>query len=214
MPKRKVCIVNGNKQFDTMFNKRGWDVVKNPEDAEFIQFCGGADVSPYVYKEPPHERCMQSEIMRDIHEWKLFVNSPDKVKLGVCRGGQFLWVMNKGTLFQDVDNHGRHHDIIDVDTGDRLLVTSTHHQMFRHSEDTLKSAKIVAIANESNVRRAMNQDRSEYIEHGQQDDIEVAVFNKTRSLCFQPHPEFCKDQTQEYYFDCIEKYMVPLIYQG
>ena len=66
-------------------------------------FTGGQDVSPEVYREPPHdltEPCPLRDAMeRRILEYAL---AEDKPILGVCRGIQFINAALGGTLYQDL----------------------------------------------------------------------------------------------------------------
>ena len=66
-------------------------------------FTGGQDVSPEVYREPPHdltEPCPLRDAMeRRILEYAL---AEDKPVLGICRGIQFINAALGGTLYQDL----------------------------------------------------------------------------------------------------------------
>src|SRR3546814_18138869 len=49
---------------------------------------------------------------------------------GICRGAQFLHVMNKGALWQHVEGHaGPDHYIYDLNDDCLVIATSLHHQM-------------------------------------------------------------------------------------
>lgn len=213
---KTVFIANGNGQYESMFQNHGWEITKSPSKATFIQFTGGSDVHPYLYHRGFHKYCGRTEVMRDIIEMKLYYQNPDKIKLGICRGGQFLWVMNGGEMYQDVDHHTGYHHLVDLPTGAEILVTSTHHQMMKDTPNTLGRATIIATAKESTRKYYVDEEGKESTHQGDEieSDIEVAVFKDTRSLCFQPHPEFLLNSTQEYYFELLEREMFPLIKQG
>ncbi len=157
--------------------------VATPEEADILVFNGGADIATEIYGEEPIFRGIPGyRSQRDKVEVGLyaeFVGS--KFLLGICRGAQLLNCLNGGTLWQDVNNHGRDHKMIDLTTMETMTVTSTHHQMMRPHE----SAQIIGISNEATDKRA---DGLETFEKGQ--DIEVLWYPKTRSLCIQGHPEY------------------------
>jgi hypothetical protein len=37
-------------------------------------------------------------------------------------------------------------------------------------------------------------------------DVEVVWYGGTRSLCFQPHPEYGVEECKKYFFELIERY--------
>ena len=105
-------------------------LVNKIEDADVVLFTGGEDVDPSLYgcKKDQHT-C--SNLDRDLKEKEIFeqVDSKKQICLGICRGSQFLAVMNGGILVQHCFNHaiGYTHGITN---GDSLYqITSTHHQM-------------------------------------------------------------------------------------
>ena len=92
--------------------------------------------------------------------------------------------MSGGRMYQHVENHCGDHELIDSITGETIRVTSTHHQMFLPSD----KATILATSNLLGARewydgQVFKRDVSET-------DYEVLFYEHTRSLCFQPHPEF------------------------
>lgn len=186
--------------------KCGWEIAANLDEADAVFFVGGADVNPLLYGEPVVQGTHYDihTDNRDLHGWRL---AKDKFKIGVCRGGQFLNVMNGGKLWQDVDNHGRSHDIVDKYTGQVVRVSSTHHQQFRPAMDAIT----IATARETTRKQAGEQtwryknddtpmDRYFSIDH------EVVWYRDTRSLCFQPHPEYTEPEgTGKYFQTVLEK---------
>lgn len=204
---KKVLIVNSSNEYEAMFLERGWDVVSDLSEADLVQFTGGSDVSPYLYGEKAHVKTMAYKD-RDIMEMKMFEAclKLDKPMAGICRGGQFLNVMNEGSMYQDVNNHAVRgtHGVKDLFTQEVYQASSTHHQMMRPG----KKGLVLAIASPSLATR------KEYMDHGlcvsvmdDKTDVEVVYYHDSNSLCFQPHPEFnhvleCRDQ----YFRYIEDY--------
>lgn len=192
-----VYIVGGDHSTEQMFHKKNWAIYGQDTHLkpDLVVFTGGEDVTPSLY----HEANVASHCnwMRDAEEIEEFENFSDTPKVGICRGGQFLNVMSGGKMYQDTDNHCQSHMVFDLDTGHEYLVTSTHHQMMRPSED----ATIVGVANESSYVLAAGGEKIV------EDDIEVVYYDKTKSLCFQPHPEYHgAEETEKYFFELLNRY--------
>ena len=122
---------------------------------------------------------------------------------GICRGAQFLNVMNGGKMWQHVTGHAvsKGHIATDLVSGEEVLVTSTHHQMMIPSAH----GKVLAVANVAGHK--YSYDKGE--EGGVTPDIEVVFYEDTKSLCFQPHPEYVglDHPCQRLYFDYLEQFL-------
>ena len=180
--------------------RAGFDRAKSLEEADAVFFVGGADVNPLLYGEEPH-RTTHYDNRRDVQDMYAWRMAKDKLKIGVCRGGQFLNVMNGGKLWQNVDNHGMSHYLTDTFTGERVMVSSTHHQMFRPAMQGI----VIATARESLHKEAMGQswkfqNNGTPMDNYFAKDIEVVWYPDTQSLCFQPHPEYTVPVTCAPYF--------------
>lgn len=128
--KYKIFVVGPAKHYsDWIYNHELTDVL---EEADIVLFTGGEDVDPSLYGCEPHPTTY-SNLDRDRKEKEIFDSvRPDQLCLGICRGSQFLCVMNGGLLIQDVSNHALYttHTIINAKNDyDRYEITSTHHQM-------------------------------------------------------------------------------------
>jgi gamma-glutamyl-gamma-aminobutyrate hydrolase PuuD len=193
-----------------MFENRGFPVTQNVKEADFVQFCGGADVSPVLYNQEMHPSTY-NDPHRDREEIELFEYLIDKKvpMTGICRGGQFLNVMAGGTMRQHVDGHaisGTHVAVI-LETGQMIGVTSTHHQMMQPSED----GHVLMVASESSWYEEYVDGevfRHEIQERGT--DIEAVWYPGINALCYQPHPEYLDShhECQEYYFDLLTRYII------
>lgn len=202
-----VYIVGGDYAIQRMFEARGWGVVNNPDEADVLQFTGGADVSPHLYGEKPHHTTY-SDVQRDVVEMSYYQAAQllGKPCLGICRGGQFLNVMNGGKLWQNVNGHairGTHVAYVypkEFSNKTQLLeevqVTSTHHQMMRPAD----GAVLLVGANESTW---LENDEGKFRADVQ--DIEAVYYDSTKSLCFQPHPEYGVKSCTDLYFQLIER---------
>tara|TARA_Y100001951_G_C11298065_1_gene277568 strand:- start:22559 stop:23185 length:627 start_codon:yes stop_codon:yes gene_type:complete len=200
----KVLIVGQGVMFQEMFERHGWEVVDSFDDAEFLQFTGGSDVNPVFYGEAVHPRTFY-DTRRDEEEAAIYQKAlaAGKVMLGVCRGGQFLNVMNGGSLYQHVENHairGTHLCQSSV-LGKRVRVTSTHHQMMIPTMDAFVEGWSW---NMSPYKEHMNANNRVEIVTTDQMEAEVVWYEDTKSLCFQPHPEYYgAASTESYYFEVI-----------
>lgn len=180
-----VYIEHGNHQYTMLFIKLGFIVVNDVAKADLVCFTGGADVSPHLYNSPVHPTTC-TDGWRDAKEQRLFEECVNKniPMVGICRGGQFLNVMNGGEMYQDVTKHCQPHALLDLETGEHIWVSSTHHQMMRPAV----GAVLVATAEQNGKREWYHQNILQ--RDVSKEDIEVVFYEKTRALCFQPHPEF------------------------
>lgn len=197
---KAFIVPPGDDLIAQMWRNRGHTIVETPEESDIMVWTGGEDINPALYGEKPIPGIWFNRA-RDEGEIEYWIAYPEKFHIGICRGGQFLNVMNDGKLWQDVDNHTRYHNLIDIKTDREIFVSSTHHQQFRMA----KGAEIVAIARETKRKRADDG----YIAFGWRDDsdLEVLWYPKTRTLCFQPHPEYNDAQeTGVYFFELLKRY--------
>lgn len=202
----KVYIVNGGIQYERMLSQE-FTVTDDIKKADFVQFCGGADVSPVLYAEEEHPDTY-SDPVRDREEINIFEYLiENRVPMaGICRGGQFLNVMCGGKMRQHVNNHaisGTHVAVI-LETGQMIGVTSTHHQMMQPSDD----AEILMIASEATWYEEIVD--GEVFRHAIEErgtDIEAVWYPAYRCLCFQPHPEYldAHHECQKYYVELLKK---------
>lgn len=203
---KNVFIIGGGAAYSAIFAHLKYVVTSDFNDADIVCFTGGEDVHPTLYGHNKHTHTY-SNLQRDMYESDMFnlALEQGKAMVGICRGGQFLNVMSGGTMYQDVSKHGGDHEITDLETGEVLLVSSTHHQMMKPSSKAI----LVASSTLSGSR--------EWWEEGvfkrdvSKEDIEVVYYPETNCLCFQPHPEFFADRyknMQTYFGECLERYIV------
>ncbi len=175
-----------------LFTQQGWQQVSY-DLADIIVFNGGADIGSMIYGEKPIGRGIPEQPSpRDRQEMDIYYKyrGSSKLLLGICRGAQLLNCLNGGTLWQDVDNHGRSHYITVLGSGQKIWVTSTHHQMMRPN---LKTGKVLAIAD---VARNKYADHDTWAAKGgvfypdDHKDTEIVWYPGTSTLCIQGHPEY------------------------
>lgn len=199
-----VFVVLGNPQVKQMFRSQGWNIAPNPTEADLIQFTGGADIDPKLYGAEPHKET-HSDPKRDAVEIAIYNEYLGKKPFaGICRGGQLLWVLNGGKMNQHIRGHNSGpHPLISRASGNFIcLATSVHHQ----------SMKTTDKANMGNVL-AYGNDKDRLGDY----EVEVGLFHDTKSLCFQPHPEFAPAadrgkypaSCRDYYFRLLWNYLIP-----
>ncbi len=197
----KVYVENADPLISRMFVLEfGAQIVKDYQSGvDLVVFSGGTDVDPTYYGEP-NRFSDEPDVERDSACYHLFkwCEANDVPMIGICRGSQFLNVMNGGSLWQDVDNHCGNHYVY-TDMGMVYEVTSTHHQMMIPG----LGARLVAWAHESRNRKSARSVEANF----SQPDPEVLYYEATRSLCFQPHPEYGGyDETLYFFKECMESF--------
>ncbi len=205
----KVYVERSSHSYSRMFVANGWTVVPSVEGADVVQFIGGADVTPSMYGQAPHPRShYNTRGDGESQELYLKAQALGKPCLGICRGGQFLNVMNGGKMWQHVDGHavGMTHPCTDLTTGEEYNVSSTHHQMMVPAPSGLLVGAAEGI---SSMREYMDKGGNIVLETGVHSDVEVVWYEATQSLCFQPHPEFFhpEHECQAWYFELIQRYL-------
>lgn len=124
----KIYVVGGADNYVNFIENV--QLVDKLEDAQLVVFTGGEDVTPSLYGCRKH-RTTYSNLRRDQEEKAIFnkIDPKKQVCLGICRGSQFLCVMNGGKLIQNITCHatGFTHGI--TDRNKVYQITSTHHQM-------------------------------------------------------------------------------------
>jgi GMP synthase-like glutamine amidotransferase len=197
-----------NRAVMKMFIDRGgFTEAKSHKDADYIVWTGGEDINPVIYKERAIQGTYYSN-MRDLEDIRVYNESRlDAVKVGICRGAQLLCALNGGKLWQDCDkhSHGGLHDIKDVVTGEVVKVNSLHHQQMILPPNR---GLLLAYTRLSTMKESYERDWKEERDGGdlKEVDIEACWFEETRSLCYQPHPEFSHKETRRYFFNLIDRY--------
>lgn len=167
----------------------GFSKADNVADADVVVFIGGEDVNPKLYNQD--NVASGFDDARDALEVEIYNRAKElgKVCFGICRGAQFLHVMNGGLLWQDVNHHaGRSHSIIDLDEDVRLTVTSLHHQMLQDN-DTLE---VIAVTEDQIATTFIDADLHISLGKGNADheiEIEAGCYHGTKSFFVQGHPE-------------------------
>lgn len=205
----KVFIVDGSYAYAQLFVNLGYAITQMPDDADLVCFTGGADVTPSMYGDFQH-KYTSNNFLRDEAESHVFhkcirLNKP---MVGICRGGQFLNVMSGGRMYQHVEKHTAPHELTDLQTGEVVFVSSTHHQMMMPS----KRGLLVASSQLGGAREWY--DGEVFKRDISKEDIEVVYYEHTKALCFQPHPEFTNPEyvgMRKYFKSLLEKFFSPVL---
>lgn len=160
---------------------------------DLVVFTGGSDVDPTLYGDEKHPYTsidtLRDQADVEVYRWAKENNIPC---VGICRGGQFLNVMNGGKMYQHVENHGRNHLIhgFNIKIPGGIEVTSTHHQMMI----VPKSGTLIAWA----IEKAFSDEF----------EPEVVWFEDSKDLCVQYHPEYMDKDSDgyEYFQQLLEEY--------
>lgn len=105
----------------------GWK--GSPEGFDGVMFTGGTDVNPSLYGEKRDFLTSPSDHYRDRFEKDQWHKAKELGLpcFGICRGLQFLAVMNGCKLIQHVENHDQGHEVITID-GEVFYSRAGHHQ--------------------------------------------------------------------------------------
>lgn len=199
--KGRVYVVGGDTQVASIFFKQGFEIMTGDnalEKSDIVVFIGGADINPELYNQKinPAARVHPSANAdkRDLEAWALC--KPEQLKLGICRGGQLMNVLNGGSMIQHVSGHGSGpHKVYDTVWNKEVVVSSCHHQMMIPTDEAHIFAYSEGIGN------------SALGEHGPvsipEQEPEVLWYEKTKSLCYQGHPEWTPKEGAQYFFDLV-----------
>lgn len=188
---------------------------KTKENIDLILFTGGEDVTPSYYSESKGKFTGNNENRDSIetnymYDRKGFWNIP---KLGICRGAQFLTVMNGGKLIQHVNGHaisGTHVlDMKYINDSETFSITSTHHQMMFPYNLSRESYEILATSRNflsDTYLDGVNQEKEIPKDF---EECEILFYPNSKSLCIQGHPEFhnCPQNTKNQCLNLIEQYL-------
>jgi len=190
-----------------MFNEWGYNLTTNIFDlpkCHFAVFPGGEDITPFIYGQRRIKESGPFNFRRDLRENKVFRSLLEEMpKLGICRGAQFLNIMNGGSLFQHVDGHATQNGHMvrlffnskfeAIEGESTILVTSTHHQMMVPS--LVNEAVVIGMANQSTLKKDDSTVMTVGTKGSTVRDPEIIYYPHNNTLCYQPHPEYLDSDT-------------------
>lgn len=178
--------VHEQRAFAEMFIRARCTKAASPETADLVVFTGGEDVNPIYYDEDKHYKTRFNS-KRDEADVKMYETclSQGIPMFGVCRGAQFLHVMNGGKLYQDVDGHVGDHSMWDAKNRVRIeKVSSVHHQAC--IQNRTNGMEVIAGSYKSKERWRNPTDKNT----GQMEDVEAFFYRETCAFGVQGHPEY------------------------
>jgi len=165
---------------------RVWKFMKKPDKFKLVLFTGGEDVNPSLYNEESPKGMCSFNTSRDLFEMMVFKHAlKHGVKMaGICRGAQFLAVMDGGRLMHHLNGHAGVLHGFECQKDDVIRkVNSLHHQMIIPSESSIA----VGWSNNKLSRRYYgNWDR---VVRWKGPEVEAVLMPKILSCGVQWHPE-------------------------
>jgi gamma-glutamyl-gamma-aminobutyrate hydrolase PuuD len=198
-----------NKTTARLFEDRGYLIEKDdPTESDVVVWTGGEDIHPKIYNEEilPGTYPNPNRDIKDVSVFNQVCNN--QMLIGICRGAQLLNVLNGGSMWQDINNHGGvHHDVFDKITGERVTINSLHHQQMIINPN---AGELIAYCQLATHKVKQHK---RWVDSGLPDDPgvidpEVIWYPRTASLCFQAHPEFGHEDTTKYFFRLVDRYRV------
>jgi len=197
----KILVLEGdNNKYKDAFTSLGKPIsnVSKLADCDLVVFTGGSDVDPYFYDDNKIDKTY-SDKSRDFFELEVYNHCKilELPMVGICRGAQFLNVMNRGVLIQHVNNHNSCDHIIHTPDDKMLTVTGDHHQMIYPKGDY----ELLAWAKESTVFETGGKVKVKNFHSklaGR--EPEVVFWPTTRCLGFQYHPEWMSESSEGFKF--------------
>lgn len=223
----KILILGGGEQYVRLFetlgavthvnlpanHKAGEEtVIRYLDDTDLVVFTGGSDVDPSLYNQRPHITTTPFK-SRDLFELAVYQAAAKLAipMVGICRGAQFLTVMNNGSLYQNVSGHNYNHTVKalhPLSNGKgaavkpkmtEFRVSSTHHQMM--NPFNLPSDEFIVIGASSNTlsQSYIDMDENGKSRHNKPPvEPEIVYYPYTSCIAIQGHPEFDADLLKDF----------------
>jgi anthranilate/para-aminobenzoate synthase component II len=194
MERQNLIVVLGDSPYPQLFKRFGY-VTKEvgllfdvPDRVDMVVFSGGADVHPSLYNGVDRHNLCYTALSRDKLEQRVLEqckNSGIKIT-GICRGLQFLNVMDGGFMFQHITDHAieHMHEVYFPFSGEKVPVNSYHHQLVGLSKSSIPIAWAepqrsgIYVWPKGQITRTIGQK-----------EVEAAIFPKIRAMGVQYHPE-------------------------
>lgn len=188
---------------ETMFYKRGYEIVDHLDLADIVVLLGGADITPGIYGEKPAGAIGFNE-KADKIDMDIIQKASKHFKVGICRGAQLLnCYPNNGKLWQDIDKHEYgDHSVTDFVTSKSYIVNSLHHQQMVPGP----KGEVIAGTNLARVKEGWNKKWHVDGTNSPDLDVEAVFYPDTKSLCVQWHPEFLNADSEPYFFELLDRY--------
>ncbi len=171
----------------------GYSISDCVEDADVVVFIGGVDVDPALYGQQKLPQTQSPSLARDKLEKAVYVEALKRgiPMFGICRGAQFLHVMNGGELWQHVEGHaGPDHLIYDTEDDLFVMATSYHHQMLALNANI----DVLAVTKDQISKKFHSENMViDLSREGGNADVEIEIeagcYWETKCFFVQGHPE-------------------------
>ena len=222
-----IAIINGNDQYVEFFenltdktnitviniNEKNYTEILHSTKIHLLVFTGGADVFPDYYGEDTGKFTNVNR-KRDEFEVKVYYDLEHIPKVGICRGAQFLTVMNGGKLIQHVTGHTKPHNIsvrvAKNSSPKEFKMTSTHHQMMLPFGMAHGHYELIAWSTQFQSTTYLDGKNKEIkLKNGDFLEPEIVYYHRGKSLAIQGHPEFadCDEATKQLCKELILTYL-------
>lgn len=164
--------------------------LKDLEFADILVLWGGEDINPKIYGEK-NSRAYTSPQgdRRDEFESRMFYHALGNIPIiGICRGAQLSCALLGGKLWQHIEGHTSDHQIklnpkaSKLTNKEKILVTSTHHQMMRPTDDM----EVIAVSEVNHSPTKING-HGTFVDDTPEYEI---LFHPKKVLMIQGHPEY------------------------
>lgn len=214
---RKILVLDGKgSEYDAPFKHHG-RLFHEPqliEDMDLVVFTGGEDVSPDLYGDKVHPSSMingkRDQLEQTVFNQAYIMSIP---MVGICRGAQFLNVMNHGHLIQNVNGHsiGGTHPVHTKD-GRTIQVTSTHHQLIvpaNNAEVLAWSEGLISMLETGGTLNPQELLTPYKLAGGLSKEPDVVFWERTNALGVQYHPEYMNPDSGGwlYFQELLNKYI-------
>ncbi len=197
----KILILKGdNDQYKDAFTSLGTVTTKLNQlaNCDLVVFTGGADVDPSFYEDneisKTHTNKARDLVELGVHNHCKILEIP---MVGICRGAQFLNVMNRGVLIQHVNNHNNCNHAMFTPNDKVITVSGDHHQMIYPKGDF----ELLGWAKEStNFETGGKVSVKNFHRKLAGREPEVIFWPSTRCLGFQYHPEWMDTKSEGFKF--------------
>ena len=189
----KIFLEDKDASIASMFEEHGYSITTERDKADIVCFGGGEDVSPALYGEV--NTSSYTNYKRDMQCVYIYNKARilGQMCVGICRGGQFLHVMNGFKLNQHIEGHrGTMHRVKfahDFPETEGFSVTSDHHQ----SMSTIRSSdpRVMLLSEDGTIECVVHTDGT-----------------NRADICYQPHPEWVhKDHPcRTFFFKLLKSY--------
>lgn len=209
---KKLYVVGGDETYSPWIEAIGYKITRRIADADLVMFTGGEDVDPALYGEQVGNYTYYNR-KRDDKEADEFniAKSLGIPCIGICRGSQFLCVMNGGKLIQDVSGHEswhsiRTHEFYTKANAPTYVISSTHHQMQFPYNLPKEDYILLAWSEKPLSSNYLNGDNKYMALPIGFKEAEIVWYPKTKCLAIQGHPEYLDHRTSP-----VVKYLQGLI---